>query len=139
MAIHLYCIYIQYKFGAYTMLIENAKVGPQLTDLENTLDSTFIKDSTFIGRASGRSMEGVGIYDGDILIIDRAQNVKHYDVIVACYNGLFICKLADMKNNQLVSASPDYEPVKIKATDEYCVEGVVTQSMRMHRGSSRLG
>ncbi|WP_288635610.1 S24 family peptidase [Pseudoalteromonas sp. UBA6610] len=120
------------------MLIENAKVGPQITDLENTLDSTFIKDSTFIGRACGRSMEGVGIYDGDILIIDRSQDVKHYDVIVACYNGLFICKIADMKNNQLVSASPDYEPVKIKATDEYCVEGVVTQSIRMHRGSSRL-
>ncbi|WP_276756141.1 LexA family protein [Pseudoalteromonas marina] len=121
------------------MLTENAQVGPQLTDLESSLDSTFVKDSTFIGRASGRSMEGVGIYDGDILIIDRAQGVKHYDVIVACYNGLFICKIADMKNNQLVSASPEYKPVKIKATDEYCVEGVVTQSIRMHRGSSRLG
>ena len=90
------------------MLTENAQVGPQLTDLDSTLDSTFIKGSTFIGRASGRSIEGIGICDGDILIIDRAQDVKHYDVIVASYYGLFVCKIADMKNNQLISASPDY-------------------------------
>lgn len=125
--------------SSFAMLTQNAQVGPQITDLANTLDSTFIKDSTFIGRASGRSMEGVGIFDGDLLIIDRGQEVKHYDVIVACYNGLFVCKIADMKNNQLVSASPDYKPVKIKATDEYCVEGVVTQSIRMHRPNSKLG
>ena len=121
------------------MLTENVHVGPQLTDIESTLDSTFIKDSTFIGRASGRSMEGVGIYDGDILIIDRAQDVKNYDIIVACLNGLFVCKIADLKNNQLLSSCPEYKPVKLTSFDEYCVEGVVKQSIRMHRGNSRLG
>jgi DNA polymerase V len=31
------------------------------------------------------------------LIIDRAATVKHGDVIVAALNGLFICKIADLK------------------------------------------
>ena len=121
------------------MITENAQVGPKLTDLESTLDSTFIKNSTFMGIASGRSMEGMGIFDGDILIIDRAQDVKNYDIIVACLNGLFVGKIADLKNNQLLSSCPEYKPVKLTSFDEYCVEGVVTQSTRMHRPNARLG
>ncbi|ASM53675.1 hypothetical protein PNIG_a1526 [Pseudoalteromonas nigrifaciens] len=93
------------------------------------------KDATFYGIASGRSMEGVGIFDGDLLLIDRSARVRQGDVIVVVYNGQFVCKIADLKNNQLVSASDDYPPVKIKESDEYNLEGVVTSSVRMHRGS----
>ena len=121
------------------MLTENVLIGPQFTDLDNNLDFSFIKNSTFVGIASGRSMEGVGIFDGDLLIIDRAQGVKNYDIIVACLNGLFVCKIADLKGNQLLSASPEYKPVKLTSFDEYCVEGVVTQSIRMHRPNASLG
>ncbi|WP_350645860.1 S24 family peptidase, partial [Pseudoalteromonas sp. G24-MNA-CIBAN-0072] len=85
---------------------------------------------TFIGRASGNSMEGVGIFSGDLLIIDRAAKVKHGDVIVAVLNGLFVCKIADLKNNRLLSANPDHPAVKITEYDEYNVEGVVGQSIR---------
>ncbi|NUJ38670.1 S24 family peptidase [Pseudoalteromonas sp. 0303] len=94
--------------------------------------------TTFIGRASGRSMEGVGIFDGDLLLIDRKLTVQHGDVIVATYNGLFVCKIADMKNNQLLSANPDHPPVKITEHDEYCVEGVVTSTVRLHRVPSEF-
>lgn len=93
------------------------------------------RDATFYGIASGRSMEGVGIFDGDLLVIDRSARVRQGDVIVVVYNGQFVCKIADLKNNQLVSASDDYPPVKIKESDEYNLEGVVTSSVRMHRGS----
>ena len=93
------------------------------------------KDATFYGIASGRSMEDVGIFEGDLLVVDRSATVRQGDVIVVVYNGQFVCKIADLKNNQLVSASDDYPPVKIKETDEYNLEGVVTSSVRMHRGS----
>ncbi|MCG9708226.1 S24 family peptidase [Pseudoalteromonas sp. Isolate3] len=93
------------------------------------------KDATFYGIASGRSMEGVGIFDGDLLIIDRSVDVKQGDVIVAAYNGVFVCKVADLKNNLLLSASDDYPPVKVTKHDEYLFEGVVISSVRMHRGS----
>lgn len=121
------------------MIISNVDVGPGIKDLEKSLDSSFLSDSTFVGRASGRSMEGVGIFDGDILIIERAATVKHGDVIVAILNGLFVCKIADFKNNQLLSANPDHPPVKITEHDEYNVEGVVVQSIRMHRTNNLLG
>ncbi|EWH06839.1 hypothetical protein AT00_03685 [Pseudoalteromonas lipolytica SCSIO 04301] len=81
------------------------------------------KDATFYGIASGRSMEGVGIFDGDLLIIDRSVDVKQGDVIVAAYNGVFVCKIADLKNNLLLSASDEYSAVKVTKHDEYLFEG----------------
>ncbi len=93
------------------------------------------KDATFYGLASGRSMEGVGIFDGDVLLIDRSLNVEPGDVIVAVLNGQYVCKIADFKNNQLLSASDEYGPHKLKGGDEFTLEGVVASSVRMHRGS----
>lgn len=121
------------------MLVENAVVGPKMPELEKSLDQSLLNNSTYIGRASGRSMEEVGIFDGDLLIIDRAVEVKNNDVIVSYLNGLFVCKIADLINNQLLSASPEYKAVKLTEFDDYCVEGVVVQSIRMHRTHTLLG
>ncbi|MBH0077474.1 hypothetical protein I6F48_18305 [Pseudoalteromonas sp. SWYJ118] len=79
------------------------------------------KDVTFYGIASGRSMEGVGIFDGDL--------------IVAVLNGQYVYKITDLKNNQLLSASGEYELYKLKGCEEFTLEGVVASSVRMHRGS----
>lgn len=48
-----------------------------------SLDQLIIRhpNATFIGLASGQSMKGVGIFDGDILIVDRSLTVKNGDVI----------------------------------------------------------
>lgn len=109
----------------------NVSISNDYKDLAMTLDQSLLSNATFIGRASGRSMEGVGIFD--LLLIDRAATVKHGDVIVAQYNGAFVCKLADLKNNRLLSASPDHKPVKLTEYDNYNVEGVVTRSIRIFR------
>ena len=116
------------------MLESNVISAVNLKELPDTLDSAMLNDtSTFIGRACGHSMQGVGIYDGDLLIIDRALQPKQNDVIVAVLNGLFVCKLADIKNNQLLSANDDYPPVNISDYDSFTLEGVVAQSIRLHR------
>ena len=116
------------------MLESNAMRAFKLKELPDTLDSAMLNDtSTFIGRACGHSMQGVGIFDGDLLIIDRALQPKQNDVIVAVLNGLFVCKLADIKNNQLLSANDDYPPVNISDYDSFTLEGVVAQSIRLHR------
>jgi len=90
-------------------------------------------DATFIGIAQGQSMEGIGIFDKDLLIVDRSVNAEHGDVIVANYNGCFTCKFIDKKHAQLLSASDQYKPVMISADDVFQVEGVVISSIRLHR------
>merc|ERR1712138_171279 len=49
-------------------------------------------------------MELDGIFDGDILIVSRAEEIKHMSVIVAVLNGVFCCKRLDLHQRALISA-----------------------------------
>ncbi|MDO6634983.1 S24 family peptidase [Pseudoalteromonas carrageenovora] len=112
----------------------------QYTELGVSLDELLIKhpDATFIGIASGNSMQEVGIFEGDLLVVDRAEQADNGDVIVANLNGLFVCKLLDKTNARLLSASPLHKPVQLTPADEFQLEGVVTLSVRMHRQTPEL-
>ncbi|MCF6442525.1 S24 family peptidase [Pseudoalteromonas luteoviolacea] len=107
----------------------------EYTEIEQGIDSLVMPNAgaTFIGMASGSSMQGVGIFDGDLLIIDRSTRPQEGDVIVASYNREFVCKILDFKNGRLLSASPEYPPVQINDCDDFSFEGVVTSSVRMFR------
>jgi DNA polymerase V len=59
--------------------------------------------------------------------------VKDGDVIVACLNGVFVVKIVDKENNSLLPAARDYAHYKLQPGDEFQIEGVVTQSIRLHR------
>ena len=95
--------------------------------------------ATFIGQAKGDSMQGIGIFDGDILVVDRHLTVQNHDVVVACFNGEFVCKILDLKNRRLLSANKDHEPVSITCNEMFTVEGVVSKSIRCHRPSNIYG
>ncbi len=97
-----------------------------------SLDELLIQNpnATFLGLASGSSMEKIGIYSGDVLIVDRAKEVKDESIIVANYNGNFICKILDKKNNCLLSASDNHQPVYISESDVFQLEGKVTFNVR---------
>ncbi|QYJ99750.1 LexA family protein [Shewanella psychrotolerans] len=105
-----------------------------------SLDELLIEhpSATFIGQASGDSMQGVGIFDQDILIVDRHVTVKNQDIIVANYNGCFVCKIIDTVNRQLISANDFHMNTPIFEHDSFTIEGVVIRSIRCHRQSSIL-
>lgn len=109
-------------------------------ELPLSLDELLIEhpSSTFIGRAFGESMQGVGIFDGDILIVDRFVTPENGDVIVANLNGEFVCKLLDIKRRLLFSANENYPSVLICEHDTFSIEGVVIRSVRCHRKSALL-
>ncbi|SEL90367.1 DNA polymerase V [Colwellia chukchiensis] len=103
-------------------------------ELGLSLDELLIQhpNATFIGQASGDSMIEAGIFDGDLLIVDRSLTANNGNVIVANYNGNFVCKIIDKYQARLLSASKEHCPVKIKEGDVFQVEGVVTASLRFH-------
>ena len=105
-----------------------------------SLDALLIEhpSATFIGRASGDSMQDVGIFNEDILVVDRQIQVKNLDVIVANYNGEFICKVLDIPNRQLLSANKAFSTMTISMHDTFTIEGVVTRSIRCHHPSYLL-
>jgi DNA polymerase V len=112
----------------------------EYSQLGMSLDDLLIEhpSSTFIGIAQGDSMQDVGIFDGDIIIVDRHVTERNGDVIVANFNGEFVCKILDTKRRVLLSSNQQYQPVIIHEYDDFSIEGVVTRSIRCHRQSPLL-
>ena len=87
--------------------------------------------ATFFMRVRGRSMERAGIYDGDLLVVDRSLVVRNRDVVVAVVDGEFTCKRIHLSDRQLCAEADGYPPIPI--TEDVTIEGVVTYSVRGHR------
>lgn len=106
---------------------------------ENSLDLNqyLIKkpSATFMARAQGNSMIRLGIFDGDLLIIDRSIEPSHGQVVIAALNGDLVCKVLDKHQQQLLSANDQYPPIAINEEMALLIEGVVTYSIRSHCGN----
>jgi DNA polymerase V len=112
----------------------------EYSQLSCNLDDLLIEhpSSTFLATASGDSMQNVGIFDGDLLVIDRHVKEKQGDIVVAVLNGEFVCKIIDIERRLLISANPNMRPVRISELDTFSLEGVVIRSIRCHRPSHLL-
>lgn len=88
--------------------------------------------STFFCRVRGDSMEGAGIYDNDILIVDRSLEASHGDVVVAAVAGELTCKRLDKYRRRLLPENDKYRPIDILEGSELVIEGVVRHSIRCH-------
>jgi len=92
-------------------------------------------DSTFYVRVSGNSMRGIGIYPGDVLVVDRSLRAHHGDIVIAVVDGEFTVKeLALQPKPALLARNPDYPPIRINAETEVEINGVVTHAIRHFRG-----
>ena len=107
------------------------------TELSISLDKHLIQNpaTTFMAYANGNSMIRVGIYHGDILIVDRSLSVKDGDIIIALVYGEFTVKQVSIIDELLflVPRNLQYSSVKITPEMEFEVWGVVTYSVRKHR------
>jgi DNA polymerase V len=87
--------------------------------------------ATYVFRVKGDSMTGVGIYEGDALLVDRSVDPKHNHIVVAQLNNEFTVKRLYRRGGvvQLMPENPSYEPRRIKEEDDFVVWGVVTHNI----------
>jgi DNA polymerase V len=89
--------------------------------------------ATFYARVEGDSMIDAGIYHDDILIIDKAKEAKHQNVIVAWINGEFTAKTyyIDQRLGKvfLVPRNDKYLPQEITPEMDFMIWGVVTYNI----------
>jgi len=94
-----------------------------------SLDELVIKDktSTFFIRVEGDSMIGAGIYDDDILVVDRAKKTRPGHVIVAVLDGEYTIKrfIKDGKGYALKPENPHYQNIPLDKYSNFKVWGVV--------------
>lgn len=92
------------------------------------------RESTFFMRVAGDSMKGKGIFDGDLLVVDRALPAVDGCVVIAVVDGEFTVKqlLHTPKGPVLRAAHPDYADMRIKPEQDFSVWGVVSWNIHRH-------
>ncbi len=87
------------------------------------------KESSFFVRVSGDSMINVGIFDNDILIVDRSLTPTRQSIILASLDGELVIKklIKDQSENYyLKSENTNYPNIKINFDTDTIIWGVVT-------------
>ena len=85
--------------------------------------------ATFIIRVQGKSMTDVGIYDGDLLVVDRSLKPKNFSTVIAnVHDELVVKSFVKEKDEQfLTSGSKRTEDkIIINSESDVFVWGVVT-------------
>lgn len=84
--------------------------------------------ATFFLRASGESMLGVGIHDGDLLVVDRSLEAAHNRVVIAALEGELLVKKLCRREGRvfLQSANPGYPEFDITEREYAHIWGVVS-------------
>jgi len=95
------------------------------------LNSHLIKNipSTFLIRVQGKSMDNVGIRDGDLLVVDRSLDPKNFSTVIANINEELVVKSFLKENNQnfLTSGSKELkDKINLSKNSEIFIWGVVT-------------
>ena len=91
--------------------------------------------ATFIIRVQGKSMTNVGIYDGDLLIVDKSLNPKNFSTVIANINEELVVKtLVKSKGNNYLTSGSKNTSDRINLTDnpEIIIWGVVTSVSYTH-------
>lgn len=100
------------------------------------LNKQYVKrpSATFYARVSGSSMIGAGIYDGDLLIVDKSIIPSDNSIAVCFIDGDFTIKRIKKDRDcvWLVPENDNYKPIKVTEDNNCEVWGTVLHSIKSH-------
>lgn len=99
-----------------------------------SLDEALIphKEFTFFVRAKGNSMMGAGIFDGDLLVVDKSITPALGNIVIAVIDGELTVKRLSKRGETFILKpdNPHFKEIEIKEGQELQVWGVVTSSVK---------
>ena len=110
--------------------------SPADDNIEQTIDLNehFIRkpETSFLVRVQGDSMKDAGIYNGDMLVVDKGLEPKDKNIVIAALDGELTVKRLSIKSTGtwLMPENDDYDPILIREGSELVVWGVVISVMR---------
>jgi repressor LexA len=100
-----------------------------------SLDDLLIQnpEATFLLKVSGDSMSEAGILPGDMVLVDKGEQAKSGDIVIAEVDGEWTMKYLKKRGESvaLIPANPKYQPIRPKK--ELKIAGVVTAVVRKYR------
>ena len=101
------------------------------------LNEKFVRhpEASYYVRVKGESMVGLGLFEDDICLVDRQEEITDGNIVVAFVNGGLTVKTIDLSTRdkgylRLVPANPDFQPIIIDANDQFVLQGKVTSIHR---------
>jgi DNA polymerase V len=95
-----------------------------------SLDNVLVKnrEATFYAKASGRSMIGAGIDDGDVLVIDRSIEPQNNKIAICYIDGEFTVKRIKIEKDcvYLIPENKEFQPIKVTEDNDLIIWGIVT-------------
>jgi len=90
------------------------------------------KDATFFVRAKGNSMVGAGIFDGDLLVVDKSLDPSSGDIVIAIVDGDLTVKRLIKRGEKVILKPENHRFMEIELQDgqELQVWGVVTSTVK---------
>ena len=99
-----------------------------------SLDTHLIqhRDATFFVRAKGNSMVGAGIFDGDLLVVDRSLTPSSGDIVIAVLDAELTVKRFIQRDELVIlkPENPDFKEIILHEGQELQVWGVVTSTIK---------
>lgn len=88
--------------------------------------------ATFFVRVRGSSMQGAGIADGDLLVVDRSLKPANDSIVVAFLEGEFTVKRVKIKGKCLclIPENKRYAPIEVTEDSDFLVWGVVVSVIK---------
>ena len=93
------------------------------------------KSATFYFRVRGNSLDGISIYNGDLLIVDKSLDFINDDVVVVYLDGEFTAKMVNVEKVKawLMSANDNYKTILVNAENEFSIFGIVAHNIHSFR------
>tara|TARA_Y100000590_G_scaffold366813_1_gene426399 strand:+ start:72 stop:467 length:396 start_codon:yes stop_codon:yes gene_type:complete len=85
--------------------------------------------ATFVIRVQGKSMTDVGIYDGDLLVVDKSLKPKNFSTVIAnVHDELVVKSFVKEKDEQFLTSGSNKieDKIIINSDSDVFVWGVVT-------------
>jgi DNA polymerase V len=89
------------------------------------------KPATFFFKMTGDAMTGAGIFNGDVLIVDRSIKTVNGKVVVAVWNGEMLVRRLEKTINKirLIPESGRLSPIEVDPQSAFSVWGVVVYNV----------
>ncbi len=91
------------------------------------------KPATFFMKVSGNSMVNAGIFNGDIVIVDKSLQPVNSKIVIAVVDGEMLIRRYEKSFNKLllVADAPKIATIDVNEMSDVKIWGVVTWVMRM--------
>jgi DNA polymerase V len=86
------------------------------------------KAQTYIMEMQGHALESMGIYPKDWLIVDRSRKPTAESVVIALYEGQYVCRVLHKSLDGYKLLGDTCTPIKVD--EDVLIIGVVSYSIR---------